>query len=183
MMENAIGMLEFSSVARGIYTADKMLKVSEVDIVTAMSSCPGKYIVVVHGDLASVQDSVCAGEVAAEDYLVDSIVIPNVSPQVFPAITGAGMPEPIQAIGIVESFSMAQMIACADAILKAASLEAIELRLGTGLGGKAYFTFTGEVAAVETGAAAAKALAEDGGVLLAVEVVARPDAKLVDTLL
>jgi microcompartment protein CcmL/EutN len=183
MMERAIGMLELSSVARGIYMADKMVKVSEVDIVTAMSSCPGKYIAIVHGDVASVQDSVSTGEAAAEEYFVDSIVIPNVHPQVFPAIVGANMPESINAIGIVESFSMAHMIICADAILKSAQLEPIELRLGSGLGGKAYFTFTGEVAAVETGVAAAKALPGDGGLLVAAEVVPRPDEKLVSTLL
>ena len=52
------------------------------------------------------------------------------------------MPDRVQAIGIMESFSLATMIICADQILKAAELQAIELRLGNGLGGKAYFTYT-----------------------------------------
>ena len=121
-MQRAIGMVEFNSIARGIYAADQMVKISEVEIVTAASSCPGKYIAIVHGDVAAVEDSVRIGERMAEEFFVDSIVIPNVDPGVFPAITGATMPDRVQAIGIMESFSLATMIICADQILKAADV-------------------------------------------------------------
>ena len=40
-MQRAIGMVEFNSIARGIYAADQMVKISEVEIVTAASTCPG----------------------------------------------------------------------------------------------------------------------------------------------
>ena len=40
-MANAIGMVEFNSMSRGIYSADQMVKVSEVEIVT--SSQPGAH--------------------------------------------------------------------------------------------------------------------------------------------
>ena len=89
----AIGMVELNSIARGIYAADQMVKISEVEIVTAASTCPGKYIAIVHGDVAAVEDSVRIGERMAEEFFVDSIVIPNVDPGVFPAITGATMPD------------------------------------------------------------------------------------------
>ena len=102
-MQRAIGMVEFNSIARGIYAADQMVKISEVEIVTAASTCPGKYIAIVHGDVAAVEDSVRIGERMAEEFFVDSIVIPNVDPGVFPAITGATMPDRVQAIGIMES--------------------------------------------------------------------------------
>ena len=36
-MEKAIGMVEFTSIARGIYVADQMVKISEVEIVTSVS--------------------------------------------------------------------------------------------------------------------------------------------------
>ena len=150
-MAIAIGMVEFSSIARGIYAADQMVKISEVEIVTAQTICPGKYIALVEGDVAAVQDSVHIGEKFAGEYFVDSLVIPNVHHGIFPAITGATMPEHVTALGIFETFSVATMITAADQILKAAELEAIEIRLGTGLGGKSFFTFTGDVAAVETG--------------------------------
>jgi microcompartment protein CcmL/EutN len=181
-MAKAIGMVEFTSIARGIYAADQMVKISDVEIVTAGSACPGKYIAIVHGDVAAVQDSVSVGERTAEEYLVDSIVIANVSPQVFPAITGTTMPDRIRALGIMESFSMATMIIAADAVLKAADLEPLELRLGNGLGGKAYFTFTGDVAAVQTGVEAGMSVSEEKGLMVNAEVIPSPSDRLIPSL-
>lgn len=182
-MRHAIGMVEFNSIARGIYVADQMVKVSDVEIITAATSCPGKYIAIVHGDVAAVESSVKTGERLAEEYYIDSIIIPNVHEDVFPAITGTAMPERIQAIGIIESFSLAAMIICADQILKTATLEAIELRLGNGLGGKAFFVFTGDVAAVKSGAEAGVNIAEEKGLLVNSEIIPSPSEVLIPSLL
>ena len=182
-MAIAIGMVEFSSIALGIYAADQMVKISEVEIVTAQTICPGKYIALVEGDVAAVQDSVHIGEKFAGEYFVDSLVIPNVHHGIFPAITGATMPEHVTALGIFETFSVATMITAADQILKAAELEAIEIRLGTGLGGKSFFTFTGDVAAVETGVEAGRGVAETKGLMVDAEVIPSPSDRLVPSVL
>ena len=182
-MAIAIGMVEFSSIARGIYAADQMVKISEVEIVTAQTICPGKYIALVEGDVAAVQDSVHIGEKFAGEYFVDSLVIPNVHHGIFPAITGATMPEHVTALGIFETFSVATMITAADQILKAAELEPIEIRLGTGLGGKSFFTFTGDVAAVETGVEAGCIVAEAKGLMVDAEVIPSPSDRLVPSVL
>ena len=81
------------------------------------------------------------------------------------------MPERIDAVGILESYSMAAMVIAADAVLKAAELYPIEIRLGTGLGGKSYFTFTGEVAAVQTGVDTGKASLGEAGMMFKAEVI------------
>lgn len=182
-MAIAIGMVEFSSIARGIYAADQMVKISEVEIVTAQTICPGKYIALVEGDVAAVQDSVRIGEKFAGEYFVDSIVIPNVHRGIFPAITGATMPERVNALGIFETFSVATMIVAADQILKSADLESIEIRLGTGLGGKSFFTFTGDVAAVETGVETGREVAEAKGLMVDAEVIPSPSDRLVPSVL
>ena len=182
-MLRAIGMVEFTSIARGIYAADQMVKIADVEIVTAVSTCPGKYIAIVHGDVAAVEASLKAGEKEAGEFYVDSIIIPNVDPGVFPAITGTTVPEKIKAVGIMESFSMATMIICADQILKAAEVEAVELRLGNGLGGKSYFTYTGDVAAVQAGHAAGVTIAKEKGLLVNAEVIPSPSELLIPTLL
>lgn len=179
----AIGMVEFNSIARGIYVADQMVKISDVEIATAAPTCPGKYIAIVYGDVAAVEASVKIGKRMAEEFFVDSLLIPNVDAGVFPAITGATMPQRIQAVGIIESFSLATMIVCADAVLKTAEVEAIELRLGNGLGGKSYFTFTGDVAAVKAGNDAGVAIAQEHGLLVNAEVIPSPSELLIPTLL
>ena len=182
-MSRAIGMVEFTSIARGIYVADQMVKISEVEIVTSVSTCPGKYITIVTGDVAAVQSSVALGEDMADEHFVDSLLILNVTDSVFPAITGATMPDRLEAVGIIESFSLASCIIAADEILKAAELEPIELRLGNGLGGKSYFTFTGEVGAVQTGIRTGEAIAAEKGLLVNSEYIPSPSDRLIESLL
>lgn len=177
-MYNAIGMIEFTSVAKGIYATDLMLKTAYVEVLSATPVCPGKYIAIVQGDVAAVESSISVGIEAAGEYLLDSFILPNVHQGVFPAITGTTMPDEMGALGIMESFSMASMIIAADGALKAADIQALELRLGRGLGGKAYFTFTGDVAAVQAGIEAGKAIVVDKGLLVDVEVIPSPSDKL-----
>ena len=182
-MNKAIGMVEFGSISRGIYSADQMVKVADVEIVTAMPVCPGKYIAIVHGEVAAVQTSVDTGAREAGEFLIEQIVIPNVHDEVFPAITGGSMPHQIEAVGILEAYSMAAMVIAADAVLKAAELEPIEIRLGTGLGGKSFFTCTGEVAAVKTGIDTGTASIGEAGMLINAEVIPSPSPLLIGSLL
>lgn len=177
-MYSAIGMIEVMSIARGIYATDLMLKTAYVEVVSATPVCPGKYIAIVKGDVGAVESAISVGVETAGEYLVDSFILANVHQGVFPAITATSMPDEIGALGIMECFSLAAMIIAADATLKAADVEALELRLGSGLGGKAYFTFTGDVGAVEAGIEAGKAIAISKGLLVNAEVIPAPSDRL-----
>ena len=128
-MYRAIGMIELTSVARGIYATDQMLKIAYVDVVSATPVCPGKYIAIVQGDVAAVESSISTGIAISGEYLVDSFVLPNVHEGIFPAITATTMPDGTGALGIMESFSMASMITAADAALKAADVQAAKRTL------------------------------------------------------
>ena len=67
-----IGILECSSIAKGVEAADAILKAAEVSLLYAKPVCPGKYTVLVCGDVAAVQAALEAGERTADGYLVDS---------------------------------------------------------------------------------------------------------------
>lgn len=181
-MLRAIGMIELTSIAKGINTVDAMLKTADVQIISATPVCPGKFIAIVHGDVAAVESAVQAGRKVAGEYLVDEFILANVHPGVFPAITATSMPKETGALGIIESFSVASMIVAADFALKAANVEAMELRLGSGLGGKAYFTFTGDVAAVEASVEAGAASVKEKGLLVETVVIPSPMKALWNTL-
>jgi len=155
---NSIGLIEFGSIAAGYEACDAMLKAADVDLILSRSICSGKYIVMVRGDVAAVESSVQAGTQAAGFAVIDTFVIPNVDASVFPAIAGNTKVERLEALGIIESFSVASLIEGADAAVKSANVKLIEIRLAMALGGKAFVTLTGNVAAVrsavDTGAAA-----------------------------
>lgn len=163
MAKNSIGLIELGSIAAGFEVADAMLKAAEVEIMLARSICSGKYMVLISGDVAAVKASVEAGEIIGKGCIIDTFVIPNVHESVFPAIAGSTTVETLDALGILESFSVASLIEGADAAVKAANVTLIEVRLAMALGGKAFCTMTGEVAAVRAALdAGAAAIAEKG---------------------
>lgn len=177
-MNNAIGGVELNSMSKGFEAADAMLKTSNVRLLISRTICPGKYIALVSGDVADVKSSVEAGSSKAAHSLVDSFVIPNIHPDVFPAIAGTVMVEKLQSLGIVEAFSVSALIEAADAAVKAASVKLLEVRLAMAMGGKAFVTFTGSVAAVETAAKVAAASVGKKGLLVEKVVIPRPRQEL-----
>jgi microcompartment protein CcmL/EutN len=140
----ALGMIETNSIPAGVEAGDAMLKAADVALVSAQPVCAGKYIVLVSGDVAAVKASVAAGVALADWALVDSIVIPNVHEQVISAMCAATEISGAQALGILETFSLASAVICADTMVKAADVQLIEVRLGRGLGGKSFVVLTGE---------------------------------------
>ena len=182
-MIKALGMVEVSSISRGIVVTDNMIKASDVEITTAVSICPGKFIAIISGDVAAVENSVKLGVSAAGEYIIDSFVLPRIHPGVFPAITSTCTVAKTGALGIIEGFSAAAVIVAADTALKAAEVEAIELRIGSGLGGKAYFTLRGDVAAVQSAVEAGSKSVIEKGLLVNSEVIPSPAKSLWDTLL
>ena len=181
-MRNALGMIETMSIPLGIQAGDAMLKAAEVELVTSQAACAGKYIVIVEGEVAAVNASVEAGKVSAGSALVDSLVIPGIHEQVAPAIGAAAEIESVGALGIMESYSMCAAILAADAAVKTAAVDLIEVRLGRGLGGKAFVILTGEVAAVQSAVGAAEALEEVQGMLGASTVIPSPHKKIIDSI-
>ena len=183
MSYHAIGLIESTSIAQGIAAADAMAKSANVQILIAKSICPGKYIVMIGGDVAAVQQSVDAGGGLSPDVIVDSFVIPNVHPSVLPAISGGTHIENIAAISVIETYSVAATIEATDAAVKAAQVEPIRMHLAFGIGGKSYVILTGEVADIMAATEAGAAVASEKGFLVSKIVIPRPHQQLIDQLL
>lgn len=143
-----IGFLELNSIAKDIEAADTMLKAAEVRLIAARPSCPGKYHVLITGEVAAVQSS---------------------------------MPERANAVGILEFFSVTASLYGADAAVKAADVTLLEVRLGTGIGGKSFVVLTGDVSAVPEGVEAGAASAGDSDLLVNRVVIPSPHLELFES--
>jgi len=179
----SLGMIETSNVVRGIEAADAMLKAADVRLLLNRSVCSGKYVVLVEGDVGAVRASVAAGAAAAADSLVDEMVLPHAHPVLLPALGNVCQPAALDALGIVETFSVATMLEAADAAAKTAPVDVMELRLAMALGGKAFLTFTGLLAAVTAAVASAAAVARAKGMLVTTAVIANPRPEIVRDLI
>jgi microcompartment protein CcmL/EutN len=173
-MKNAIGLIELSSIAAGFLVTDTMLKAGDVQLLLSRSICSGKYMVLVGGDAAAVEAAVQAGVAAADGSLIDQFVAPSVHPDVFAALGRSQTAQANGALGVLESFNIATLILGADAAAKAAPITLLELRLAMALGGKAFCTLTGDVAAVQAAVAAGRKVISDAGVLVNAVVISRP---------
>ena len=171
---NAIGMIEMNSIAKGYAVADAMLKAANVEILFNRTICPGKFMIMVGGDVAAVDAAMSAGMQLGSETIVDELIIPNVHPSVFGAINGTRVIERTEALGIIETFSVASIIEAADAAVKAANVELIDVHLAMAIGGKGYATMTGDVAAVEAAVEAGAAYIKDKGVLVDKVVIPQP---------
>lgn len=183
MAMNSIGLIELSSIAAGFQAADAMLKAAGVELVVARSICSGKYMVLVRGEVGGVEAAVEAGLSAGGFSVIDSFVIPNVHEAVFPALSGVSKVNELEALGIIESFSVASLIEGADAAVKSANVQLIELRLAMALGGKAFVTMTGDVAAVQTAVDAGSQVVAQRGLLVNRVVIPHPRPELLNEMI
>jgi microcompartment protein CcmL/EutN len=174
----ALGLVETSSIARGLVVGDAMVKRAPVELVLARPVSPGKHLILVSGEVADVGEAMKVGVDTAAHTLVDRLELAQVAEELLRALRREPVPPaPDSSVGIIETFSVASTLLAADAACKAAAVALSELRLADGLGGKAYFVLSGEQADVEAALfAAATAIAT--GLLLARELIARPHEDL-----
>lgn len=182
-MYTSIGGVETSSMAKGYDVCDAMLKTSQVRLLVSRTICPGKFVVLVAGEVADVRASVDTGADRAAEALVDRFVIPNVHPDVLPAIEGTSQVTDLEALGILETFSVASLIEAADVAVKAALVRLIEIKLAMAMGGKGMVTLTGSVAAVKAAVDAGAESAGKKGLLTERVVIPQPRKELLRELI
>lgn len=179
-MRTSIGMIELISIARGIEVSDFMVKAAQVRLLRAATVCPGKYFVIVGGEIGDVEAAMVVGEQKSGECMVDKLLIPNVHDQLIPAISMTNHVDRRDAVGVLEFYSIASAITAADVAAKAADITLIEVQTGYAIGGKGYVTLTGDVGAVREAVAAAEKNIE---LLVQSTVIPRPSKEVFDNLM
>ena len=170
-MFKSMGLVELNSVARGILTADHMVKEANVELVMARPVCPGRYLIMVAGDAAAVTRAVDKGKLSADQYMADHFVLTHIHPDVFPAVSRSGIVPEIRALGVIETYSSSSAMAAADKAVKAGNVALIEIRLAAGLAGKAVVVLTGRIGSVQAAVKAGCHVLTHTGLLLGQEII------------
>jgi len=179
----SLGMIELNSIARGIEAGDTIIKTANVKLVAAYAACPGKYVVMVRGEVSAVKSAIQAGTKIAGKSLIKDIVIASIHDQVFAALSRATEIIAKGAVGIIETYSLATAVLVADAAVKAANVELLEIRLGRGLGGKSFLVLTGDVSSVKAAVEAAIIANKEDGLIAHTAVIPRISQEMLQTLL
>ena len=136
MIEPALALIEFSSIAVGVQAADAMVKRAPIYVIKSGTVQPGKYLVLIGGEVADVEEALKAGHEVGGEVTVDVVYLPQVHPEVVGAIGGGRVERITDSLGIIETTTVAAIIQAADAGVKGAVVTLRELRMADGLGGK-----------------------------------------------
>jgi microcompartment protein CcmL/EutN len=145
----AIALIEFSSIAIGITAGDAMVKKAPLELIKAGTIHPGKYLVLVGGQVASVEESHNEGLRVGAEAIVDNVILPDIHPHVLGGILGEKIANSHEAFGVIETSTVAANIRAADAAIKGAQVVILEIRLADGLGGHGITFFGGKVEDVQ----------------------------------
>lgn len=167
----AIALLEYGSIAAGIVAGDAMVKRAALDVIKTGTVQPGRYLVLVGGSVAEVEEAIEAADMVSGDHVVDRMFLPDPHPGLVAALVGERITDDGEALGVIETISVASVIAAGDAGLKGAHVTLRDLFLADGLGGKGYLLFGGPLVEVE--AAVEIAASRVPGALVASRVIAR----------
>ncbi len=176
----ALGFFELSSISRGLFLTDVVLKKAPVRVVASQPVSSGKHIILFVGDVASVEESHRAAMSEADNTVLKQVLIPGVHEELAPFLDSlwnfedAAHAPAQEAVAIIESSSLAGAILSADQALKTARVSLCRMRLGQGIGGKAYFVVTGRQDEVEAAADAAQDCLKSLESFCRVDVIPRP---------
>lgn len=173
-MQRSIALIELTSIARGYRVADELVKKAPVRLLDLGVVSPGKYLVVLEGDVALVEEAFLRGLEVGADQVLDRLFLPQPHAEVLAALEQQLQPSEVDALGVVETFSASSTLKSADVALKAAQVSLQELHYQKHLGGKGFFVLSGEQHDVEAALEAATHCLRENGMLLRTELLARP---------
>ena len=98
----AIGLVELSSVARGMWLCDLMVKKAAIRLVRSSTVHPGKYLIVFRGGVGEVEEAIQVGFDHAGDALIDHLFLQYPHSQL-EDILDAPRSAAVISLGVVES--------------------------------------------------------------------------------
>lgn len=172
---HVLGIIELDSVAQGYLVLDQMVKAAPITIVRISVINPGKFLIMLTGAVAEVEESLKRGITMAAECLLDYLFLPNLHRDVIPALSSdADDAIEMDAIGVIEAFSTTAGIEAADAAAKEAAVRIVSIRVGNEMGGKSSATITGPIGEVEAAITVAGDLLSGKKLLVRTTVIPRP---------
>lgn len=182
-MLDTIGIIEFNSIAKGIEATDIALKSAEVTLIKSGTTCPGKFLLILSGNVESIKSAIKSGVEIGRENIVNSNYLPKINPKVIASLNGTTEIRGLNSLGILEFFDISSSIIAADELVKSSNVEILEIRTGYAIGGKSFITLTGDFSSVKTAIDVGAKIGEKNGTLVNKAVIASPKPELFNVLL
>lgn len=160
----ALAVIEFKSVPVGIYAADALLKKSPISLLKAGTIGCGKYMILLAGTTASVEEARAEALYHGGAQVADEVLLPDVHPALYAAALGGGLKVGEGPIFVLETPAVATCLEAVERMLKGVPVKLIELRLGDPkMAGKGLAIVQGDLYDVEAAQELALGVAEARG--------------------
>lgn len=176
----AIAVIEFSDIPTGMSATDAMLKKAPIAFVKCGTVSHGRYLTLIGGSTASVDESLQEGMAHGGPSVLDHLLLADVHPRVYEAILGWRKPGNAGALAIIETDTVAANVRAAEAALKGTPIDLIEIRLAdTGLSGRGLSVYQGSLPDIEAAIEIATRYVDQSGGQLRHRIISRPHEALV----
>ena len=176
----AIAVIEFSDIPTGMSATDAMLKKAPIAFVKCGTVSHGRYLTLIGGSTASVDESLREGMVHGGPSVLDHLLLADVHPRVYEAILGWRKPGNAGALAIIETDTVAANVRAAEAALKGTPIDLIEIRLAdTGLSGRGLSVYQGSLPDIEAAIEIATRYVDQSGGQLRHRIISRPHEALI----
>ncbi|NQV15177.1 BMC domain-containing protein [bacterium] len=176
----ALALIELDSIPCGILTADAMLKEAPISILKSGTVHNGKYLILLGGSVASVEMAFSKGLAKGHEHLLDAVFLPDIHPSVYAACLGERQTCGSEALSVIEMATVAAILQSADAAVKGAKVELVELRLADDLGGKSIAIYSGKVEAVEMALNLSEQALDNREIILSQSIIPSVDPELAE---
>jgi microcompartment protein CcmL/EutN len=175
----AIAVVEFSDIPTGVIATDAMLKKAPIAMIRSGTITAGRYLTLIGGTPASVDESLRAGLLVGGGSVLDHLFLADVHAQLYEGMLGARRAGAAGSIAVLETETVAANVRAVEHALKGTNVELVEIRLGNqGLGGKGVSILRGELHDVEAAAALAVAALAEVGTDVSIQIVSAPHERL-----
>ena len=175
----AIAVLEFRDIAVGVFATDALLKRSPIAFVKCGTISRGRFLTLIGGTTASVEEAVSEGLAQGGDSVLDHVMLADVHPQLYEGILGHRSPVGPGSIAIIETGTVSCNVRAAELALKGTTVDLVEIRLAdSGLSGKGLSIFEGELHDFEAAVEIAVGCLERTGVQVGFKIISAPHEAL-----
>ncbi len=148
---SAIATIEFDDLAAGMLATDAMLKRAPIGLLRSGTISRGRFLTLIAGSTASVDESYREGLSSGDRSIVDSVILVDAHQNVYDAVMGKRSTCRSESIGIIETATVSSNICAAEAAVKGTHVRLIEMRLADSLlDGKGLSIYQGSLYEIQS---------------------------------
>ena len=175
----AIAVIEFSSIADGVFTTDAILKKAPIAMIKSGTVSSGRYLTIFGGTTGSVGESLTEALTVGAGSVLDHAFLPDVHANVHDAVLGKRAACEQEAVAILETDTVAANVRAAEAALKGTEVTLVEIRLAEyEMSGKAISVYNGTLHEIEAAMTIAGDTLRGGSAFTRYRIIARPHETL-----